>query len=119
MIPPLEARTKATVYVGGTTALFADFSSLLASKLPLFIGAVVLISALLLLVVFRSVFVAVKAIVMNLLSVAAAFGVVVAVFQWGWLEGVVGISTTSPIAAFVPVWCSRSSSACRWTTRCS
>jgi putative drug exporter of the RND superfamily len=103
VIPPLERATHATVYVGGTTALFADFSSLLASKLPLFIGAVVLISALLLLVVFRSVFVAAKAIVMNLLSVAAAFGVVVAVFQWGWLGGIVGISTTSPIAAFLPV----------------
>ena len=103
VIPPLERSTKAAVYVGGTTALFADFSSLLASKLPLFIGAVVLISALLLLVVFRSVFIAVKAIAMNLLSVAAAFGVVVAIFQWGWLGGVIGISTTSPIAAFLPV----------------
>jgi RND superfamily putative drug exporter len=103
VIPPLERRTAAAVYVGGTTALFADFSSLLSSKLPLFLGAVVLISALLLLVVFRSVFVAIKAIVMNLLSVAAAFGVVVAVFQWGWLGGVIGISTTSPIAAFLPV----------------
>jgi RND superfamily putative drug exporter len=103
VIPPLERSTKAAVYVGGTTALFADFSSLLSSKLPLFIGAVVLISALLLLAVFRSVFVAVKAIAMNLLTVAAAFGVVVAIFQWGWLGGVIGISTTSPIAAFLPV----------------
>jgi RND superfamily putative drug exporter len=103
VIPPLERRTHAIVYAGGTTALFADFSSYLASKLPLFIGAVVLISAFLLLAVFRSVFVAAKAIVMNLLSVGAAFGVVVAVFQWGWLGGVVGISTTSPIAAFLPV----------------
>jgi RND superfamily putative drug exporter len=103
VIPPLEHRTGAVVYVGGTTALFADFSSYLASKLPLFIGAVVLISALLLLAVFRSLFVALKAIVMNLLSVGAAFGVVVAVFQWGWLGGVVGISATSPIAAFLPV----------------
>jgi RND superfamily putative drug exporter len=103
VIPPLDRSTKATAYVGGTTALFADFSSLLSSKLPLFIGAVVLISALLLLAVFRSVFVAVKAIVMNLLSVAAAFGVVVAIFQWGWLGGLIGISTTAPIAAFLPV----------------
>ena len=103
VIPPVERATHATVYVGGTTALFADFSSLLASKLPLFIGAVVLISALLLLVVFRSVFVAAKAIVMNLLTVGAAFGVVVAVFQWGWFGGIIGISTTSPIAAFLPV----------------
>jgi len=103
VIPPLEHTTHAAVYVGGTTALFADFSSLLASKLPLFIGAVVLISALLLLVVFRSVFVAVKAIAMNLLSVAAAFGVLVAVFQWGWLGGLIGLSRTAPIAAFLPV----------------
>jgi RND superfamily putative drug exporter len=103
VIPPLARRTATTVYVGGTTALFADFSSYLSGKLPLFIGAVVLLSALLLLVVFRSLFVAAKAIVMNLLSVAAAFGVVVAVFQWGWLGGLIGISTTSPIAAFLPV----------------
>ncbi len=103
VIPSLERKTHATVYAGGTTALFADFSSYMASKLPLFIGAVVLISALLLLAVFRSLFVAAKAIVMNLLSVGAAFGVVVAVFQWGWLGGVVGISATSPIAAFLPV----------------
>jgi len=103
VIPPLEHTTRAAVYVGGTTALFADFSSLLASKLPLFIGAVVLISALLLLVVFRSVFVALKAIAMNLLTVAAAFGVLVAVFQWGWLGSLIGISTTAPIAAFLPV----------------
>jgi putative drug exporter of the RND superfamily len=103
IIPPLERASHTTVYVGGTTAIFADFSSLLSGKLPLFIGAVVLISALLLLVVFRSVFVAAKAIVMNLLSVAAAFGVVVAIFQWGWLGGVIGISETSPIAAFLPV----------------
>jgi len=103
VIPALEKRTGAVVYVGGTTALFADFSSYMASKLPLFIGAVVLISALLLLVVFRSVFIALKAIVMNLLSVGAAFGVVVAVFQWGWLGSIVGISATSPIASFLPV----------------
>jgi RND superfamily putative drug exporter len=103
VIPGLQRRTGATIYAGGTTALFADFSSYLAGKLPLFIGAVVLISAFLLLAVFRSVFVAAKAIVMNLLSVGAAFGVVVAVFQWGWLGGVVGISATSPIAAFLPV----------------
>ena len=103
VIPPLEHATHAAVYVGGTTALFADFSSLLSSKLPLFIGAVVLISALLLLIVFRSVFVAVKAIAMNLLSVAAAFGVLVAVFQWGWLGGLIGLSRTAPIAAFLPV----------------
>jgi len=60
VIPPIERSTRSAVYVGGTTALFADFSSLLSSKLPLFIGAVVLISALLLLAVFRSVFVAVR-----------------------------------------------------------
>jgi RND superfamily putative drug exporter len=103
VVPPIEKRTGIAVYIGGTTAVFADFSTLLSSKLPLFIGVVVLISALLLMAVFRSVLVPLKAIAMNLLTFIAAFGVVVAVFQWGWLGSLIGVDQTQPIAAFLPV----------------
>jgi RND superfamily putative drug exporter len=75
----------------------------LASRLPLFIGAVLALSFLLLLAVFRSVLVPVKAVIMNLLSIGAAYGVVVAVFQWGWLSGPLGIEGTGPIEPFVPM----------------
>jgi RND superfamily putative drug exporter len=74
----------------------------LSSKLPLFIGVVVTLSALLLLVVFRSLVIPVQAAAMNLLSIGAALGVVVAVFQWGWLGSVFGV-TGGPIDAFIPV----------------
>jgi RND superfamily putative drug exporter len=91
------------VLVGGQTAIFEDFSNVLASKLPLFIGVVVVLSFLLLMAVFRSLVIPAMAALMNLLSVAASFGVVVAVFQWGWLSGLVGIGRTGPIEAFLPV----------------
>jgi RND superfamily putative drug exporter len=89
--------------VGGQTAIFEDFSHVLAGKLPLFIGVVVLLSFLLLTAVFRSLVIPAMAAIMNLFSVAAAFGVVVAIFQWGWLGGVIGISRSGPIEAFLPV----------------
>ena len=72
------------VYVSGITATTDDLNTQLSHTLPLFIGAVVLISFLLLMLVFRSVVVPLKAAVMNLLSIGAAYGVLVAVFQWGW-----------------------------------
>jgi RND superfamily putative drug exporter len=75
----------------------------LSSKLPLFIGVVVLLSFLLLTVVFRSLVIPTMAALMNLLSVAAGFGVVVAVFQWGWGASLIGVDKTGPIEAFVPV----------------
>ena len=91
------------VLVGGQTAIFEDFSHVLSSKLPLFIGVVVLLSFLLLMVVFRSIVIPTMAALMNLLSVAAGFGVVVAVFQWGWGASLIGVDKTGPIEAFVPV----------------
>ena len=100
---PTAAQGKVTVLVGGQTAIFKDFSSVLAGKLPLFIGVVVLLSFILLMAVFRSLVIPLMAAIMNLLSVSAAFGVVTAVFQWGWLDGVIGVSQTGPIAAFLPV----------------
>ena len=75
------------VYVGGSTASFIDISDRIASRLPFFIGAVIALSFLLLMVVFRSILVPLKAAVMNVLSIGAAYGVIVAVFQWGWFRG--------------------------------
>jgi RND superfamily putative drug exporter len=91
------------VLVGGQTAIFADFASVLSSKLPLFIGVVVLLSFLLLAAVFRSIVIPLMAAVMNMLSAGAAFGVLVAVFQWGWAASLFGVSQTGPIEAFIPV----------------
>jgi putative drug exporter of the RND superfamily len=102
VIPPLEHATGASAYVGGVTAAQIDFSSVLAGKLWLFIGVVVLLSALLLMVVFRSLLIPVQAAAMNLLSIGASMGIVVAVFQWGWGGSLFGIAG-GPIAAFLPV----------------
>jgi putative drug exporter of the RND superfamily len=81
VIPPVEKGTTLHVYVGGTTAIFKDFASVLTGKLPLFIAVVVLLGCLLLMVAFRSIVIPLTAAVMNLLSAGAAFGVVVALFQ--------------------------------------
>ncbi|MGA9857171.1 MAG: MMPL family transporter [Solirubrobacteraceae bacterium] len=97
----LPAATRGTglhVLVGGTTAIFEDFSHVLSAKLPLFIGIVVALSFLLLMAVFRSLVIPLTAAVMNMLSAGAAFGIVTAIFQNGWLGG-----TTGPIETFVPV----------------
>jgi RND superfamily putative drug exporter len=102
VIPPLAARAHMTAYVGGVTAGGADFASVLAHKLPLFIGVVVLLSAFLLMVVFRSLAIPLQAAAMNLLSITASLGVVVAVFQWGWLRGLTGVAA-GPIESFIPV----------------
>jgi RND superfamily putative drug exporter len=98
VIPAATKGTGLTVLVGGTTAIFEDFSHILSAKLPLFIGVVVVLSFLLLLAVFRSLVIPLTAAVMNLLSAGAAFGIVTAIFQKGWLGG-----TTGPIETFVPV----------------
>jgi RND superfamily putative drug exporter len=98
VIPPVERSTRIRAYVGGATASQVDFSHVLSSKLPLFIGVVIALSALLLMVVFRSLVIPVQAAVMNLLSIGASLGIVQAVFERGWLGGQVG-----PIDAFIPV----------------
>src|SRR5438445_2377311 len=102
VLPPLARATGATVYVGGATATQVDFAHVLSGKLPLFIGMVVLLSALLLLVVFRSLLIPLQAALMHLLSIAAALGVVQAIFERGWLAGPLGIQP-GPIDAFIPV----------------
>ncbi|MDX6605251.1 MAG: putative drug exporter of the superfamily, partial [Solirubrobacterales bacterium] len=104
VIPPIEAQTNTRLHVGGITAIFEDFGHAIAKKLPLFIGVVILLSALLLMIVFRSVLVPIKAIVMNLLSIGAAFGLIVAVFQWGWGASIIGVDGTGPIISFFPIF---------------
>src|SRR6185437_8022405 len=96
------AQTGMQVYVGGITAGSVDFAEVLGKKLPLFIGVVVLLSALLLMVVFRSLAIPLQAAVMNLLSIGASLGIIVVVFQWGWVDGLMGVNG-GPIESFIPV----------------
>ena len=103
VIPRASAGTGLTVLVGGTTAIQTDFSHVLSSKLPLFVAVVVILAFLLLMAVFRSLLIPVVASVMNLLSVAAALGILNAIFSWGWGHSLFGISGTAPVAVFVPV----------------
>jgi RND superfamily putative drug exporter len=103
VIPRAVHGTSPTVYVGGQTALSDDEAAQLSSKLPLFVAAVVALSFLLLMVVFRSVLIPATAAVMNLLSAGAAFGVITAVFQNGVLDTLVGVSRTGPISPLVPI----------------
>jgi RND superfamily putative drug exporter len=93
----------ADVKVGGYTAGGIDFSSYIVGRLPILIGAVLILSFLLLMAVFRSVLVPLKAVVMNLLSIGASYGVIVAIFQWGWAKGLIGIDKTGPIEPWVPM----------------
>jgi len=103
VVPPVVAGSSVKVDIGGPNASFIDSSATISSRLPVFIGVVVGLSFLLLMAVFRSVLVAFKAAVMNLLSIGAAYGVLVAVAQWGWLKAAFGIPHTGPIANFVPM----------------
>jgi RND superfamily putative drug exporter len=91
------------VLVGGQTALGIDLANQLSSKLPFFVGVVVALSFILLMLVFRSLAIPATAAIMNLLSAAAAFGVVTAVFQWGWLKSLVGVTNTGPVNPFLPI----------------
>jgi RND superfamily putative drug exporter len=103
VLPEAVGDSGARAYVGGLTATFIDIGDRTSARLPYFILAVVLLSFLLLMLVFRSIAVPATAAVMNLLSVGAAYGVTVAVFQWGWFKGLVGLESTVPITAFVPM----------------
>jgi len=102
-IPEATAGTGATALVGGPTAGFIDQSDKIAGRLLWFIGAVIALSFLLLMMVFRSILVPLKAALLNLLSIGAAYGVVVAVFQWGWGRSLIGLDEAVPIASFVPM----------------
>ncbi|WP_432069505.1 MMPL family transporter [Streptomyces sp. AA1529] len=93
----------AHTYVTGTTAAQLDFVQLVSGRLPLIIGVVVALALVIILIVFRGVLVAVKAAVLNLLSIGASYGVLVAVFQWGWGGPALGVSGTVPIESYVPM----------------
>jgi RND superfamily putative drug exporter len=97
------ARRGLNIHVGSVTAIAIDASDHVGARLPVMVAGVIVLSFLLLLVVFRSVLVAVKAGIMNLLSIGAAYGVIVAIFQWGWLRSVVGIGRPGPIEFWVPM----------------
>jgi RND superfamily putative drug exporter len=103
-IPPVMEGSGDEAYVGGFAATFVDVSEIMIDRTPLFFLIVVGLSFLLLSVVFRSIVIALKAAVMNLLSIAAAFGVVVAIFQWGWFGSVIGVEESQPILVFMPMF---------------
>jgi putative drug exporter of the RND superfamily len=102
VVPAAVAGTDAQVMLTGQ-AMMIDLTERITSRLPIFIIAIVLMSFVLLLLVFRSVLVPLKAAIMNLLSIAAAYGVVVAVFQWGWGNELIGVEHTMPINPFAPL----------------
>ncbi|MEV3860311.1 MMPL family transporter [Streptomyces sp. NPDC050095] len=90
-------------HVGGVTAVFKDFASVTGDRLPYFIGTIIALGFLLLLIAFRSLVVPLTAALMNLIAAAASFGVLVAIFQWGWGAEALGLGKSGPITAFLPV----------------
>ncbi|MCA1692977.1 MAG: MMPL family transporter, partial [Actinobacteria bacterium] len=102
VLPRAESEAGVDVSLTGTVAVNNDFSNYLEARLPLFFVAVLALSFLLLMVVFRSVLVPVKAVIMNLLSISAAYGIVVALFQWGWLSDLTGVQP-APIEPWAPM----------------
>jgi RND superfamily putative drug exporter len=98
------ADSPARAHVGGLAATFVDMGERVDQRLALFISAVVVLSFLLLMTVFRSVLVAAKAALLNLLSIGAAYGVLVMVFQWGWGKDLIGLESTVPIVSFMPMF---------------
>ena len=104
VLPAALAGSEATAHIGGYTAAMSDLNQRVQDRLPVLVVAVVSMSFLLLMVLFRSVLVPLKAAVMNLLSVAAAYGVLVMVFQWGWAASLIGLESTMPIISFIPLF---------------
>jgi RND superfamily putative drug exporter len=102
VLPPVEQQVGGDVFVTGAVAGNVDFADLLGDRLPLFFSAVLALSFLLLMVVFRSLLVPLKAVIMNLLSIGAAYGIIVALFQKGWLSSITGIEP-GPIEAWAPM----------------
>ena len=102
LLPAVEEEAGARVLVTGLVAANVDMSQYMSERMPIFFGAVLTLSFLLLMVVFRSLLVPLKAVIMNLLTIGAAYGIVVALFQWGWLSDLTGVQP-GPIEAWVPM----------------
>ncbi|MFF4958644.1 MMPL family transporter [Streptomyces sp. NPDC001222] len=103
VLPRAEQGTTLDLSVGGVTAAYDDFAGVIVGKLPLFVGVVISLGCALLLLAFRSFGIPLKAAAMNLAAVASAFGVVVAIFQWGWGSELLGLGRAGPIEPFLPV----------------
>ena len=103
-LPSVLDDSPAVAHLGGQTATFGDIGGRVTDRLPAFIAAVILLSFLLLMFVFRSILVPLKAALLNLLSIGAAYGVLVMVFQWGWGKNLIGLESTVPIVAFIPMF---------------
>ncbi|MGW7438006.1 MMPL family transporter [Streptomyces sp. NPDC054849] len=103
VIPRAGHGNSMEVHVGGVTAAYDDFAEVIVGKLPLFVGVVVALGCVLLLLAFRSIGIPVKAAAMNVAAVASSFGVVVAIFQWGWGSELLGLGSAGPIEPFLPV----------------
>ena len=104
VLPAATASSGLVVYVGGATATFDDLADKIESRIPLFIAIVVGLSVLLLMMIFRSIWVPLVSAAFNLLSIAAAYGVVVAVFQFGWGSSLLGVDGEVPIVSFIPLF---------------
>lgn len=102
-LPELLGDTGAQALVGGSTAIFIDIGERVRDRMPIFLGAVIGASFLLLMVVFRSLLVPLKAAIMNVLAAGAAYGILVAIFQWGWGADLIGLEGTGPIESFLPM----------------
>jgi RND superfamily putative drug exporter len=103
VVPSVITGESPTIYLTGNTPFVVDFADYIGNRLPLFIGAVLVLSFLLLMTVFHSIVVAAKAVIMNMLSIAASFGALVAVFQWGSGDNLIGLGREGPIEAWAPM----------------
>ena len=103
VVPSVVGDGPAQVFVGGQTAAFDDIAARISERLPLFLLAVIGITFVLMSMAFRSIVVAIKASITTLMSAFAAFGILIAVFQWGWLNNLIGLDRTGPIESFLPV----------------
>jgi putative drug exporter of the RND superfamily len=104
VLPTVVGRGPARAYVGGAAASLSDVGRRTSQRLPVFVAAVLALSFVLLMLVFRSVLVPLKAVLLNLLSIGAAYGIMVAVFQWGWGGALIGLEATVPIVSFIPMF---------------
>ena len=103
VLPDVLYSTGARAYVVGSTASQIQFDALVAQRIALIVAVVIVLAFLLIMTAFRSLLLALKAAILNLFSIGAAYGVIVAVFQWGWGRSLIGIKENIPIEAYVPM----------------